>query len=211
MNLSPALALPGQERSVDANARMVDNCHSHRAIGIYGIGIASFSRTHRFTTRVRMRPELRDPVDQHKLQQLLPLTTTVFHLHESGRGYAEELKHISRLLGRVVHQFEVLSAFGSSDAGGFARRLAIDWHSFPMDLSEPELLELFDAVCEVRGKQELLDYWVRCLAHNTGDARVSELIFWPDRYFGAGYDGRELSPAEMLDVVLRKPRPEGSQ
>lgn len=158
-----------------------------------------------------MRAELRDPVDQRKLQQLLPLTAAVFHLHESGRGYLEELKRISRLLGRVVHQFEVLSAFGSSDADGFARRLAIDWHSFPMDLSESELLELFDAVCEARGNQEVHDYWVRCLALNTGDARVSDLIFWPDRYFGAEYDGRELSPAEMLDVVLRKRRPEGSQ
>ena len=158
-----------------------------------------------------MRSQLLDPADQNKLSQLLPLTKMVFQLHESGREYGEELKLISRLLGRVVHRFEVLSAFGSSNADGFARRLAIDWHSFPMDLSEQELLELFDAVYEVRGTQELRDYWVRCLALNTGDAQVSDLIFWPDRYFGAKYDGKELSPAEMVDVVLRKRRPEGSQ
>ncbi len=80
-----------------------------------------------------------------------------------------------------------------------------------MDLSEPELLELFDAVCEVRGNQELLEYWVRCLALNTGDDRISDLIFWPEQYFGAGYDGRELNPAEMLEVVLSKRRAEGTQ
>ncbi|KAE8753672.1 hypothetical protein FSO04_43865 [Paraburkholderia madseniana] len=135
----------------------------------------------------------------------------MFHLHESGRGYVEELKRISRLLGRVVGQIDVLGAFGSTDADGFARRLAIDWHAAPMDLSEPELLELFDAVCEVRGNQELLEYWVRCLALNTGDDRISDLIFWPEQYFGAGYDGRELNPAEMLEVVLSKRRAEGTQ
>jgi hypothetical protein len=158
-----------------------------------------------------MRPKLRDPVDQDKLSQLLPLTNVVFQLHESGREYVEELKHISQLLGRIVSQIDVLGAFGSTDADGFARRLAIGWHTVPMDLSEPELLELFDAVCEVRGNQELLEYWVRCLALNTGDDRVSDLIFWPEQYFGAGYDGRERSPAEMLEIVLRKRRTEGSQ
>ncbi|MBN3785854.1 hypothetical protein [Burkholderia sp. Ac-20353] len=145
-----------------------------------------------------MRPELRDPVDQNKLQQLLPLTTAVFHLHESGRGYVEELKQISRLLGRVVGQIDVLGAFGSTGADGFARRLAIDWHAIPTDLSEPELLELLDAVCEARGNEELLEYWVRCLTLNTGDGRISDLIFWPEEYFGAGYVGRELTRLKCL-------------
>ena len=53
-----------------------------------------------------MRPKLRDPVDQDKLSQLLPLTNVVFQLHESGREYVEELKHISQLLGRIVSQIE---------------------------------------------------------------------------------------------------------
>lgn len=175
------------------------------------LAIISFSPTHRRTNRVRMRPELRDPVDQDKLHQLLPLTTAVFDLHERGSDYVEELKQISRLLGRVVGQIDVLGAFGSTDADGFAMRLAIDWHDTPMDLSEPELLELLDAVCEARGNDDLIEYWVRCLALNTGDSRISDLIFWPADYFGAGYDGRELTPTEMLDVALRKHRTEGSQ
>lgn len=173
--------------------------------------IAHSSSTHRYATKVRMRSELRDPVDQNKFQQLLPLTEAVFHLHESGRGYVGELKQISRLLGRVVGQIDVLGAFGSTGADGFARRLAIDWHNVPMDLSEPELLELLDAICEVRGNQELHEYWVRCLALNTGDDRISDLIFWPEEYFGAGYDGRELTSDEILEIALRKRRTGGSQ
>lgn len=151
-----------------------------------------------------MRAELRDPVDHHKLQQLLPLTRAVFRLHESGRDYATELQQISRLLGDDVAPVDVLGAFGSTSADEFAKRLAIDWHAVPTDLSEPELLELLDAVCACRGDETLMDYWVRCLSVNTGDDRMSDLIFWPETYFGAEYDGRELSPAEMLEVVLRK-------
>lgn len=153
-----------------------------------------------------MRPELRDPVDQDKFQRLLPLTETVLHLHETGRGYAEELRRISRLLGRIVSQADVLAAFGSVDADGFARQLAIDWHTVPTDLSEQELLELLDAVCASRGNQVLIDYWVRCLQVNTGDYEISDLIFWPAEYFGVGYDGRERTPAEMLEIVLRRRR-----
>ena len=155
-----------------------------------------------------MRPELRDPGDQEKLQQLRPLTGAVFCLHEAGRDYTEELKKISGLLGRVVGQIDVHGSFGSIDGDEFARWLAIDWHAIPTDLSEPELLELLDAVCEVRGDQVQRDYWLRCLAVNTGDARISDIIFWPDEYFGAGYDGRELTSAEILEVALRKRRAE---
>ncbi|CAB3960517.1 MULTISPECIES: hypothetical protein [Burkholderia] len=151
-----------------------------------------------------MRAELRDPVDHHKLQLLLPLTRAVFQLHENGREYATELQQISRLLGDDVDQIDVLGAFGSTCADEFARQLAIDWHAVPTDLSEPELLELLDAVCACRGDETLIDYWIRCLSINTCDDRISDLIFWPETYFGAEYDGRELSPAEMLEVVLRK-------
>ncbi|MCA8277640.1 hypothetical protein LGN17_34720 [Burkholderia sp. AU30280] len=151
-----------------------------------------------------MRAELRDPVDHDKLRHLLPLTRAVFQLHENGREYDAELQQISRLLGDDIDHADVLGAFGSTSADEFAKWLAIDRHAVPTDLSEPELLELLDAVCACRGSEALIDYWVRCLSVNTGDGRMSDLIFWPEAYFGAAYDGRELSPSEMLGVALRK-------
>lgn len=150
-----------------------------------------------------MRLEVQHPADRNMLQPLLPLTETVYYLHESGQQYTSELNHISRLLGRVVGKMDVLGAFGSIPANEFAKRLAIDWGSIPKDFSDLELLELFDAICEVRGGEATLEYWIRCLAVNTGDVRVSDLIFWPDQYFGVEYDGRELTSAEMLEVALR--------
>jgi hypothetical protein len=150
-----------------------------------------------------MRLEVQHPADQNMLQQLLPLAETVYYLHESGQHYTTELNQISRLLGRIVGKMDVLGAFGSISANEFATRLAIDWDSIPKDLSDSELLELFDAICEVRGGEATLEYWIQCLAINTGDDRVSDLIFWPDQYFGVDYDGQELTSAEMLEVTLR--------
>jgi hypothetical protein len=157
-----------------------------------------------------MRPEIHNPVDQHKLQQLLPLTETVFCLHEAGQQYNNELNQISRFLGRIVGQVDVLGSFGSISASEFAKRLAIDWHTVPSDLSDLELLELFDALCEARGGAVVQEYWIRCLVVNTGDDGISSLIFWPEEYFGPEYDSRELTAAEMLDVALRKRKRESN-
>jgi hypothetical protein len=152
-----------------------------------------------------MRPELLDPVrDQTKLQKLLPLTEDVFRLHEAGQSYAEELKAISRLANRIVGKYDVDVAFGCSSPEDFARELLIDWLTLPNDLSEPEMLELLKAVCTTRGNQVCISYWVKCLEANTGDNRLSDLIFWPDEYFGDGFDGRELSPSEILEIALRR-------
>lgn len=151
-----------------------------------------------------MRPELSEPADQDKFGRVLPLAEAVFHLHEAGQNYAAELQQMSGFLGCIVGKPEVLAAFGSEDANAFARRLTIDWHTLPKDLSEQELLELMEVVCAGRGDPVHIEYWVQCLAVNTGDEGISDLIYWPDEYFGAEYDGRELAPAEMLEVALRK-------
>lgn len=154
-----------------------------------------------------MRSDLLEPIkDQAKLRRLLPLAEDILRLHEAGRSYTEELKKLSLTAGRIVGRPDVLAAFGSGDGEAFARRLAIDWNDPPADLTEQEMLELLEAICDARGHQVLIDYWVRCLEVNTGDAMISDLIFWPSEYFGSNYDERELEPAEMLAVALHKRR-----
>lgn len=149
-----------------------------------------------------MRTELVTPFEPLRLQKLLPLTEAVYQMHENKCEFAEELKQISRLVGRVVGRIDVIGAFGAIGPDEFAKRLAIDWDSIPMDLSETELLEVLDAVCEVRGSAVIVEYWVRCLALNTGDKNISDLIFWPENYLGGAYEERDLTPVEMLEVAL---------
>lgn len=66
------------------------------------------------------------------------------------------------------------------------------------------MLELVERICSHQKGQEFLNgYWIRCLALNTGNKRVSDLLFWPDVYFGSTTQGDTLSPAELLDIALR--------
>ena len=153
-----------------------------------------------------MRAELITPFDTCKFERVLPLTEAVYGLHEAGQEYAKELEQLSLLIGRVVGKIDVLGAFGSIGADEFAKRLTIDWKAIPTDLSDSELLELVDAICEGRGRAVTLEYWIKSLALNTGDGKVSDLIYWPEQYLGGGYDGRELTPAEILDLALTKRR-----
>lgn len=152
-----------------------------------------------------MRPNLLEPVrDQHKLAELLPLTQKVFLLHEMGHSYANELKQLSRIAGRVVGPFSVDTAFGSGSPEYFARSLLIDWDNIPADLTRAEMLEALERVCAAEGSPDRIDYWVKCLAVNTGEANISDLIFWPAEYLGEVYDGSHLSAAEILEIALRK-------
>lgn len=153
-----------------------------------------------------MRSELITPFDPCKFERVLPLTEAVYRLHEAGQEYAEELKQLSLVIGRVVGKVDVLGAFGSIGADEFAKRLTTDWNAIPRDLSDLELLELVDAICEGRGRAVTLEYWIKALALNTGDDKVSDLIYWPERYLGDGYEGRELTSAEILDITLAKRR-----
>jgi hypothetical protein len=153
-----------------------------------------------------MRLELITPYDPCKLERVLPLTEAVYGLHEAGSEYAKELQQLSLSIGRVVGKTDVLGAFGSIGADVFGKRLTIDWKAIPTDLSDLDLLELVNAICEGRGRTVTLEYWLKSLAVNTGDDKVSDLIYWPEKYLGGGYDGRELTPAEILDIALAKRR-----
>lgn len=150
-----------------------------------------------------MRPELLDPVTDHKkLEALIPLTSKVLELHEAGQGYQDVLADITRLTGRIVSRHEVAAAFGGSDGLGFARGLLVDWGRIPSDLTKQELLEATVVVCTDASDPIRTNYLLKCLALNTGDEHVSDLIFWPDQYLGGKYEGLDLEPEQVLEIAL---------
>ena len=150
-----------------------------------------------------MRSELAEPIrEQDKLQRLLPLAEQIFQLHEAGRPYTEQLKKASRIVGRIIDIPTVHYGFGSGESECFARRLLTNFDSVPRDLDKQEMLDLLNAICNVSGSQDRQEYWLKCLEINTGEPELSDLIYWPNLYRNGEYDGRELSPAEMLDIAL---------
>lgn len=150
-----------------------------------------------------MRPELADPVrDQAKLAELIPIVEEIFSLHEAGMAYESQLRHASRITGRIIDKAMVLYAFGTAGPKDFARRLLIDWNSSPSDLSKEEMLELLESLFKRGVSTEVSEYWVKCLRASTGDEQIYSLIYWPDRYGAGEYADRDLSPAEILEIAL---------
>lgn len=151
-----------------------------------------------------MRPEIAEPVrDQQKLAELLPLAQEIYQLHEAGCHYAEQLKLVSRIAGRIVDVPMVKYAFGTGGPEYFARRLLIDWNRFPRDLTKEEMLELLEALSKAKGTQDRFEYWLKCIEASTGEPDLTNLIYWPDLYRNGEYATRELSDNEILEIALR--------
>lgn len=149
-----------------------------------------------------MRPHLFDPVAANpSLPAAQKLARDIYALHEAGATYAAELRELGLLAGRIISLQQVMGAFGSIRPETFAQKSLVDWHALPTDATEAEMLEMLQLVCLAKGSEFQVEYWVECLRVNTGDARLSDLIFWPDEYFGRPVS-KDLSAEEILEVAL---------
>ena len=155
-----------------------------------------------------MRPHLFDPVAPNPaLPAAQKLARDIYSLHEAGASYIAELRQLGLLVGRIISLQQVMGAFGSIDPETFAQKCLVDWHALPTDATEAEMLEMLQLVCEAKGTEFQIEYWVECLRVNTGDDRLSDLIFWPDDYFGKPTT-KNLSAEEILEVALGRARDE---
>jgi hypothetical protein len=154
-----------------------------------------------------MRSELlHPPIDQTAGTEAVALARDVFRLHEAGQPTELLLQRLSEVCGVELDQAMLKGAFGSVDAESFAKDLLVGKLRCPTDLSHDELLELIDAVCEVRGEEWQISFWLRCLETSTGCADIIDLIYYPSDVLGPD-DGREqLTPEEILLEAARRPR-----
>lgn len=152
-----------------------------------------------------MRRHLFDPtVDDPRLSEALALGQEIFALYEAGADYGAPLRRLGLVVGRPVHGFSVHDGFGSVGPDVFAKRQLVAWDKVPTDLTKDEMLEMVDGVCGVTKADELQrDYWLACLRANTGDEKISDLIYWPGSYFGDGDDTRVMSSSEILETALK--------
>jgi len=149
-----------------------------------------------------MRAHFFDPVKKNpNLPMARSLAYQIYRLHEAGADYSAELRQLGQLAGRIISLQQVMAAFGSISPETFARKSLVDWHSLPADATEAEMLEMLELICQAKGTEFQVEYWVECLRINTGDDRLSDLIFWPDEYFGKPVP-QDLSAEEILDVAL---------
>ena len=130
----------------------------------------------------------------------MKLTERLYMLHQAGRDHSQERAELGALVGRPVSAFDIDAAFGSVDPKTFAEGLL--FAEVPLDLTTEEMLEMIERICNVKGTPAQHSYWLRCLETNTNDNRISDLIFWPDQYFGDGDVKKLMSPQEILQTAL---------
>jgi hypothetical protein len=151
-----------------------------------------------------MRPHLLDPTAGNPhLDEAIELGRQIYDHYEAGEDYSECVKRLGLIAGHPIHAFAVHSAFGSVSPETFARRQLIAWDQLPTDVTEEEMLEMLERMFKPKGYELEIQYWVECLRVNTGDEKVSDLIFWTGEYFGDGDNTREMTPKEMLATALK--------
>jgi len=149
-----------------------------------------------------MRSHLLDPTEgDARLTDAISLGREIYMLHERGADYSATVKRLSLLVEHPIADFDVEAAFGSIGPDAFARRQLIAWDQLPLDLTQQEMLEMIERVCDASGDELQIEFWLGCLRANTGDERISDMIFWPGSYFGDGNDARKMSPSEILSTA----------
>lgn len=150
-----------------------------------------------------MRTQLLDPTaGDTRLIEAVALARDIYAHHEVGADYSKSLHRLGQIAGHPIHRFAVHSAFGSVKPESFAKRLLIAWDQLPLDLDRDEMLEMIENICGAKGEEFQIEYWIACLRANTGDEKLSDLIFWPGNYFGDGNQKRNMSPSEILAIAL---------
>jgi hypothetical protein len=151
-----------------------------------------------------VRAHLLDPTEGNvKLGDAVALGREIYDLYEAGQDYSETVARLGLIAGHPIHDFAVRSSFGSVKPETFARRQLVSWDNLPADVTEQEMLEMVERIDKAKGDELQLEYWIACLRVNTGDAKISDLIFWPGSYFGDGDNARVMSPSEILVTALK--------
>jgi hypothetical protein len=162
---------------------------------------------------LNMRHELLEPpVDEALLREIIDLANSAYRKFEAGQDVSHIVDRLAQITNTTAKDlsYQLKMAFGSVSPETFARSILTNWDALPSDLSNSEMLELVERFYHPRKGQEFLNtYWLKCLKLNTGNNRISDLIFWPDRYFGATppANALSLSPAEVLEIALRDGKP----
>ena len=151
-----------------------------------------------------LRPILLTPeVDADLLAKTTALTNEIYAHHGLGEPYLSKLRELERLTGRDIDDGDVCGAFGSVDSETFARSLLVDKTNVPHDLTRTELLQLLHFILDVQGTEWQHEYWLNCIARNTGCDDLVELIYHPEEYFGDDGLDHELTAEEILEEAFK--------
>jgi hypothetical protein len=154
-------------------------------------------------SKMTLREELCPPkLEEEKVRTLTDLAERLDGCDSSLEDCAALRAAFNSLAGTSL-QTEEFRFSGAIDSDLFVRRILTPGPRKIEDASYEELLELMTRICSAAGSGYELDYWLRFLLVQLDDHKLSDLIYYPNEYFGDGIDRNEMTPKEILDAAIK--------
>lgn len=152
-----------------------------------------------------LRPELQmPPLDEDLVARLANLAAEI---DGAGPGEADEhLQEFNALAGTSLKADVFQGIYGGEEHDVWVRRLLLTALAPAVDdLTRDDLIAAFARINAWGERSEAeRDYLVATLAKSLKDPQISDLVAWPEEYFGDGIERADLTPEEMADAALAK-------
>ncbi|WP_454867063.1 hypothetical protein [Pseudomonas lini] len=151
---------------------------------------------------MELRPDLMPPVlDESVVARLTKFAEEIDCGHPEQTR--EQLAAFNREAMTELKYIDFQGIYGGQDHDTWVRKvLAIPYERRVADVTKRELIELARRVMEGDGADHAIEFWLSMLEINIPNDRISDLIFWPDEYFGDGDNLQELSPEQVIEIAL---------
>jgi hypothetical protein len=149
-----------------------------------------------------LRSELHVPaVDEELVKRLAPLAAEI----DGARpGEWEDLLDEFNRLSPVSRTFgDFQGVYGAEEHDVYVRRL-LATRSLPTipDLSRDDVAAAFQRILDPHCPDHERCFLLNTLALNLSDPMISDLVYWPEEYFGDGNNARNMTATEMADASL---------
>ena len=151
---------------------------------------------------MELRPDLMPPVLDESLVSRLTK-----YAEEIDCGHQEQTRSQVAAFNReamtALEFIDFQGIYGGQSHDTWVRKvLATPYERRLTDVTKQELVELARRVMEDVGADHEVEFWLSMLAINIPNERISDLIFWPDEYFGDVNYSQRLSPEQVVEIAL---------
>jgi hypothetical protein len=156
-----------------------------------------------FCFYMNLRKELLPPkLDSNKVLKLTELAEKLDGCNSVSED-CESLRLEFNVLANSDLQIEDFHFSGGTDAITFVKKVLTPKPQKTEDISYDEMLELITRICNADGTEYEIEYWLEFLEVQIENNRLSDLIYYPNHYFGDNLDRNEMSAKEILDEALK--------
>jgi len=151
---------------------------------------------------MELRPELMPPLlDESLVARLTKLSEQIDCGHPEQTR--EQLAAFNQEAMTELEFIDFQGIYGGQDHDTWVRKvLAKPNLRRVADITKHELIELARRVMEGDDADHAIEFWLNMLEINIPNERVSDLIFWPDEYFGDVNYSQSLSPEQVVEIAL---------